>query len=271
MSRKKWSSDKIFERLLNNKSKQTYWDNISELRSRPNKDVFRRAFSLTKSESKKEKIVGIDILAQLGLRPRLFKKETIIRYFELLNNEIDKDILMSLFYAIGHNNESLTSSQISKMVQFKNHKISEVRLGLVSALLGIEKKEAIKVLIELTKDNVSSIRNWATFGIGSQIEILNKEIKEALWERTKDKHQETKFEALVGLANRGESQIKEIIIEELEKGEYGTLIFEAIERLNDKVYLPYLEKNLESVLSDQSIFKGWKDDLKECIRNLKTK
>ena len=122
MSRKNWSSEKIYERLLTNKSKKTYWDNIGELRSRPNNKVFKRAFSLTNSKYKKEKIIGIDILAQLGFNPRVFKKETLKRYFELLDSENDTEVLMSLFYAIGHNNENLTSKQISKMVRFKNHK-----------------------------------------------------------------------------------------------------------------------------------------------------
>ena len=74
MSRKNWSSEKIYERLLANKSKKTYWDNISELRSRPNKEVYERAYSLTNSNSKKEIIIGIHILSQLGFDPRFFKK-----------------------------------------------------------------------------------------------------------------------------------------------------------------------------------------------------
>ena len=97
MSRKNWSNEKIFERLIINKSRKTYWDNISELRLRPNKEVFDRACSLTKSKSKKEKIIGIDILAQLGWKPRPFKKQTLKRYFEILDLEDDKNVLKSLF------------------------------------------------------------------------------------------------------------------------------------------------------------------------------
>lgn len=271
MSRKNWSNEKIFERLITNKSRKTYWNNISELRSRPNKEVFQKAFTLLNSKSKKEKLIGIDVLAQLGFNPRPFKKETLKRYFELLEEESENEILMSLLYGIGHNNEELTAKQITKLIQLKNHNNVDVRQGLVSALLGIEDKKAINTLIELTKDNVSSIRNWATFGIGSQVEISNQKIKTALWNRVNDKHQETKLEAIVGLSNRGEKEVKKIILRELKEGEYGTLLFDAIETLNDKEFLPQLEKNYESAKNDDSIPNNWIKDLKECIEKLKNK
>jgi len=268
MSRKNWSSEKIFKRLITNKSKKTYWDNIGELRSRPNTEVFKKAFSLTKSEFKKEKIIGIDILAQLGFDLRPFKKKTLERYFELLDKENEKEILMSILYGIGHNNEALIAKQITKLIQFRNHKNVEVRQGLVSTLLGIENKKAINILIELTEDKISSIRNWATFGIGSQIDISNKEIITALWNRVNDKHQETKLEAIVGLANRGEKEVKKNILKELENGEYGTLLFDAIKSLNDKDFLPHLKKNLDSAKRDDSIPESWIQDLKECMETI---
>ena len=271
MSRKNWSNEKIFERLITNKSRKTYWDNIGELRSRPNKEVFQKSFNLLNSESKKEKLIGIDILAQLGFNPRPFKKETLKRYFELLNEENDKEILMSILYGIGHNNEELTAKQIVKLIQYKTHKNVEVRQGLVSALLGIEDEKAVNTLIELTQDKVSSIRNWATFGIGSQIELSNHKIKTALWDRVNDRHQETKLEAIIGLSNRGEKEVKKIISRELNEGEYGTLLFEAIETLNDREFLPQLEKNYESAKDDDSIPDNWIKDLKECIEKLKNK
>ena len=58
MGRKNWTSEKVFDRLVNNKSQKTYWDNISELRKRDNEDVYDQAFKLAKSESDKKKIIG---------------------------------------------------------------------------------------------------------------------------------------------------------------------------------------------------------------------
>jgi hypothetical protein len=55
----------------------------------------------------------------------------------------------------------------------------------------------------------------------------------------------------------------------LENGEYGILLFEAIEILDDKSFIPYLEKNLKSSKNDRSIREEWISDLKFCLKNLK--
>lgn len=86
--------------------------------------------------------------------------------------------------------------------------------------------------------------------------------------RTKDKHQETKLEAIVGLVNRNEVKIKEQMIKELKTGEYGILLFEAIETLNDKDLIPYLESNLKSTKNNNGIKEEWIADLKQCIKKL---
>lgn len=77
MGRKNWKSEKFFERLMNNKSQKTYWNNIAELRKRATEDVYVQAYKLTKSKSDKNKIIGIDVLAQLGSDPRIRQKETL--------------------------------------------------------------------------------------------------------------------------------------------------------------------------------------------------
>lgn len=268
MGRINWTSEKIFDRLVNNKSQKTYWNNISELRKRANEDVYDQAFKLAKSESDKKKIIGIDILAQLGFDPRIGQKKTIELYFELLENRQSNKVLFALFYGISHNNENLTKKQVSKLIEFKGSKNNDVRYSLVSALSGIENSMAIETLIELSEDKFSSIRNWATFGIGTLSKKDDVRIIKALWNRTKDKHQETKLEAIVGLANRNEVAVKEQIIEELKNGEYGTLLFDAIETLKDKDFIPYLESNLKTAKKDSGIKEDWIVDLEQCLNKL---
>ena len=268
MGRKNWTSEKIFDRLVNNKSQKTYWNNISELRKRANEDVYDQAFKLAKSESDKKKIIGIDVLAQLGFDPRIGQQKTINLYFDLLENEQSDDVLFALFFGISHNNENLTEKQVSKLVEFKDSKNTDVRYSLVSALSGIANPKAIETLIELSEDKFSSIRNWATFGIGTLSEENNDRIINALWKRTKDKHQETKLEAIVGLANRKEVAVKEQIISELKNGKYTTLLFDAITELNDKELIPYLESELNSAKKDSKTNKQWLAELNECLNKI---
>ncbi len=270
MSREKWTSEKIFNRLLNNKTQKTYWDNISELRKRPNQDVFEKAYEFAKSKNDKQKIIGLDILQQLGFEPRYNKKQTVELLFELLEKNQPENVLKSIFHGIGHNNDELSNKQISKLIEFKDLENIDVKHALISAISGIENLKAINVLIDFTKDKASSIRNWATFGIGNLIDSDNTDIRNALWDRVNDNDFETKSEAIVGLANRKDKRIKDIIISELENGDYGTLLFEAILTIKDKDFLPLLNRNLEIAKKDKDDIKnGWVLALEGTIDELK--
>jgi len=268
MSRKYWTDDKLISRLINNKSDKSRWDNISILRKRPSEELFAKCAVLTKSKEQKNRTIGIDILAQLGLTPRPFLKQTLDIYFDLLNSETDPKVLMSLLYAIGHNNDNLNKQQIEKVCSFSNNDNGWVKESLVSALLGIDNLKAIEILIKLSADKISHIRNWATFGIGTQVERNNQRIREALWNRVNDKHRETKLEAIVGLSKRKDSRVKEKIKRELIGGEYGTLLFEAIIETSDEQFLPLLRQNLKAIKEDTTINPEWKKDLKNCISEL---
>lgn len=268
MSRKNWIDDKIIARLIENKTEKTRWDNISALRERPSQELFLKCVELTKSNNPKIRKIGIDILGQFGLPPRPFFQDTLKIYFELLHTETDPDVLMSLFYSIGHNNENLNNRQIDIICSFISNENSWVKEGLVFALLGIDNLTAIATLIKLSSDKLSHIRNWATFGLGSQIERNNKKIREALWKRVNDKHQETKLEAIVGLARRKDKRVNDIIKREITDGEYGTLLFEAIIETQDKEFLLLLKQNLRTIKDDKTINPEWKKDLKNCIDEL---
>jgi len=268
MSRNKWTDEKLFFRLINNKSDKTYWDNIRELRSRANENIFKSCIKLTKSSNPKERIIAIDILAQLGLTPRPFYKETKKVFFAFLKKENNLKVLFSTLYAIGHNNDKLTPQDVTLICSFQKNKDDGIRESLVSALLSVDNKIAIETLINLTNDKVSHIRDWATFGIGTQIARDNKVIREALWQRVNDKNQETKLEAIVGLAKRKDNRVKEIIERELMNGEYGTLLFEAIEDLKYKGFIPLLKKNLKKAKVDKGLKPEWIKDLKTCIHKL---
>lgn len=267
MSRKDWSSEKIFERLLTNKSDKTYWDNIHELRSRATKETFNRCCELIKSEKAKERIIAVDVLAQLGLE-RPFQKQTLKLYFKLLKNEENPDVIASILYGIGHNNsETLNDSHLKLLASYKDDKRHYIRHCLAFALLTVENQIAIETLIYLMNDKVSDVRDWATFGIGSQIDTDNQEIREALWQRIDDKNQDTKLEAIKGLAFRKDEKVKEIIKRELLDGENGTLLFEAIEEFSDKDFLPLLIQTLEKA-EKEDVSDEWLGELKNCIDKL---
>ncbi len=268
MARTDWSDEKLFFRLLNNKSDRTYWDNIRILRKRPTKDVFDRAIELTHSNNKNAKEIGIDILAQLGGLPRPFYRASITRYFELLETEEDPEIVYFLLSAIGHNNDNLSQIQIEQLCSFADTDNKLVKKGLVDSLLRVDNPKAIDMLIKLSSDKVTNVRDWATFGLGNQTDRNNRKIREALWARVNDKDQDTRYEAIFGLARRKDMRVKEIIRRELLGGEYGEFLFEAIIEIAGKEFLPILKNHLSESEGDRTINPSWLESLKNCIDEL---
>jgi len=263
-----WTSEKLFEKLSKSKSQKAYWKYVNELRIRPSKYVYNKAYELAQSKEPRNRMIGIDVLSQLGDNPRFKIKKTLKLYFELLKKEEDTLVIMSILYGIGHNNEELKAAHIKQLAKFKTSKHPELREGLVNSLLGLEDNTAVNTLIFLMSDRESSIRDWATFGIGSLIQIDNPKINKALWARVLDKHEETRSEAILGLAIRGDKNIKEVIIQEMEEEDCGSLLFEAASELGDKSIQQPLEKLYKRYIKDKNISKGWLKSLKKCIKSL---
>ena len=123
----------------------------------------------------------------------------------------------------------------------------------------------------MSSDKLDYVRDWATFGLGSIIENNNKKLRAALWARVDDKHEDTKYEAIVGLAIRKDERVKEIIKRELVNGSYGTLLLEAIIEVADQEFLPLLKQHFKEDKADKDINPEWMKELKECISELSKK
>ncbi len=94
------------------------------------------------------------------------------------------------------------------------------------------------------------MRNWATFGLGSQITIDTPAIRDALYQRIiseveddqDDTIAEIRGEALLGLAIRKDQRVIEPLIAELESGCVGRLSVEAALAIGDNRLYPSLMK-----------------------------
>lgn len=268
MSRKNWPDEKLFYRLLNNKTNKTYWANMHELRKRPSEDVYQQAFALAQSVIGKEIMIGVDVLAQLGVAKRYNQAKTVKLYFDLLKVPQSPKVLYTILSAIGHNNASLTKRHISKLAEFKDHNYSDVRFGLVFALCCVEMDLAIQLLIELMTDKHPDVRDWATFSIGTQSEMNTPKIIEALKARLNYSHRMPRVEAIIGLALRKDPCFKEILIEELEDiDDHGSFILESIEALEDVDFIPLIEKQIAKNKVTQQVNEEWLISTLEVLKN----
>jgi hypothetical protein len=81
--------------------------------------------------------------------------------------------------------------------------------------LGHTDRKAVRTLIELSADPDADIRDWATFGLAQQIGTNTREVREALYARVEDEDDDTRAEALMGLARRRDERVSVPLIKEL--------------------------------------------------------
>ena len=219
------------------------WDFIWLLRYRGTRDVLDRAIALTKSNNSEERTIGIQILGQLGIPDQTFPDECLTTLIGLLKHEIDPLILQSIGIALGHLNDARA---IEPQLKFCLHPDWEVRYGVVLSMNGHNDKRAIAALIKLSGDDHPQVRNWATFGLGSLLEVDTPEIREALYQRfllenpTDEETAEIQGEALVGLASRQDERILPKLMEKLMSENLSVLEIEAAEKLANPQLLPAL-------------------------------
>lgn len=252
-----FSNEQILDRLFNNKSKTNYWAYIRTLRTRATEDVYSIANELVQSSDKKSRIIGVNILAQFGV-PRKHKKQILSIYFKLLKEETDIYVVSAVLHGIGHNIDSLSERRIDTICRYHSHRSVTVRFGLTLALCGVSNSNAIDTLILLSRDKDKDVRDWATFGIGSNTDADSQAIRAALWARITDTDTNTRQEAIIGLAIRKDQRVKEFLIEELDKAdEWSSSILEAIESFNDKDFILLIEDKIVKNKTEQIINEDW--------------
>jgi HEAT repeat protein len=229
------------------------WDAVATLHFRGTKEVFDAACQLCASDCPQERTLGANILGQLGIPDRSFPKGSVELLLTLLEVESDDDVLDATCIALGHLHDP---NAIPPLARLKTHPSAKVRYAVVLGLLGFEDNLAIETLIELSRDQDDPVRDWATFGLGAQIDADTPQIREALFVRLSDVDEATRGEALVGLARRKDARIIEPLIKELARypdAEY-TYSLEAAEEIADPRLLPVLTRLKKSVDLDDSPF-----------------
>jgi HEAT repeat protein len=117
--------------------------------------------------------------------------------------------------------------------RFLYHADPDVRHAVVLALSGHDDHVAIYSLIALTSDPSEHVRDWATFALGTLLETDSPEIRHALISRLVDSDNDTRAEALVGLARRGDRTVVPALEKELASDEVGCRVFDAVEIIGD--------------------------------------
>jgi HEAT repeat protein len=223
--------------ILSGPDEDRAWDAVCALHWRGTNEVLDWAVRLCRSSCAVERRVGADILGQLGVPERTFPEACLRTLLGMLESETNPDVLRAILVALSH---LRAPAAIGPASRFRRHDDPDVRHAVVWALTGHEDAQAIGFLIELTEDPEAHVRDWATFALGSQVETDTPTLRGALIERLDDEDDDTRCEALLGLARRGDRRVLMTLRKELESDSVGSLAIEAAALIGD----PQLHKAL---------------------------
>lgn len=236
-------TEELINVALSEEDEDAAWHIVALLHHRGTGEVLEAAMRLCRSDASKERRLGADILGQLGTPKRTFPNESFDRLAEMLAHEKDPFVLEAIFIAFSHLNNPRA---IDLVVPWIEHEDDDVRFGTVLALSCHEDPKAIAALINLSNDADADVRDWATFGLGSQIDTDSPAIRTALFVRLTDPDNDTRAEAMVGLARRKDNRVIAPLIEKLSSGSVSELDVEAAKEVSHPDILPSLVK-----------LKGW--------------
>lgn len=98
----KRSIDELVNVALHEKDENAAWDAVRALHWHGAKDVPEAARGLCRTSCPRKRMVGADILGQIGVPERAFPEECVAMIRELLKEEDDATVLCSAFIALSH-------------------------------------------------------------------------------------------------------------------------------------------------------------------------
>lgn len=212
---------------------------IAELQESMDAHIFERCSRLCASRSLDDRIIGVWVLGQNNCEEKKMTREATSLLLGVLARESEALVLVSLALALGH---LADSRSVEPLVALRTHEDDDVREAVAYALAEIADPATVPALIELSRDVYEGARSYATLGLGTALDLDTPEIRAALFDRIDDLDDETRGEALVGLARRKDPRVLEPLREELTSEDVGALAIEAALQLGDPSLLAPLQE-----------------------------
>jgi HEAT repeat protein len=193
------SVDELLAVVVREQDDDTRWTAIQELHALGTREVFERAVQLCNAARAEERVAGADILGQLSS----FSEDAIHTLMTLLGDS-ESSVIEAAVHALSQKQDARTIDALSQVAQ---HDASNVRWAVATALedlMGDERAE--RVLLTLMRDGDTSVRDRATFAVGSLSDHDTPRIRAALAERLRDEDRAVANEAALGLARRRDAR-----------------------------------------------------------------
>lgn len=161
--------------------------------------------------------------------------EVLPELLSLLESADDPTLLVAIVNALHNAWDEQASTSVLPLIAHPN---VEVRRAVAKALpTGLTTREAeervAEALMSLCGDADDEVRDWATFGLGTQLDVDTRPVRDLLLRLTSDASRDVRDEALVGLARRRDARASDLVANQLAGAEVGLLAFEAAAYLAD--------------------------------------
>jgi HEAT repeat protein len=192
------SVDELFSVVVREQDDDTRWGAIQELHALGTREVFDRASTLCRSAEAHERIAGADIVGQLTT------SDDALQLLTAMLGDGDASVVEAVVHALGQRQDART---IDALARISTHDASNVRWAVATALEDlIADERAERVLLALMRDGDTSVRDRATFAVGSLSDHDTPRIRAALAERLQDADRCVANEAALGLARRRDAR-----------------------------------------------------------------
>ncbi len=192
-----------------------------------------KALRLAEAASRTDRwrAVSADIYGQLAATNANLRPNIARPLIAMLREETDPDVLNSIIVALGHSGAQSVRDEVERFAEFPDHR---VRFAVAWALPSLmPNRQTVSTLIRLSSDPDIDTRSWATLGL-AHTEFNDPDIRNALSRRLDDQDAETRAEAILGLALRGEWAIRDAIDAEIRQGNSSPPLADAIRILETR-------------------------------------
>jgi HEAT repeat protein len=226
------SVDELFAVVVREADDDSRWAAIRELHALGTREVFDRAALLCHTSESSSRIAGADILGQLNE----YADEALTILTTMLL-DADPGVVESVVHALGQRQDGGT---IEALARAAAHDAPNVRWAVATALEDlIADERAERVLLSLMRDGDTSVRDRATFAVGSLSDHDTPRIRAALFERLHDEDKCVANEAALGLARRRDARAIPYIAVALDNSDG-----EEIEEAADEITAPDMLREL---------------------------
>lgn len=192
------SVDELFAVVVREEDDDARWNAIRSLHALGTREVYERALMMCHSASPRERTAGADVLGQLN--PYFDSARATLC---TMLDDPDPGVVESVVHAFGQQQ----SEMIDELSRVAGHGSANVRWAVATALedhIGDERAE--RIMLSLMRDPDTSVRDRATFAVGSLSDHDTPRIRAALAERLQDGDRCVANEAALGLARRRDSR-----------------------------------------------------------------